>query len=99
MASSTKNNQNDKQDVSIRETESTPRLVDVSVHETENSDTTKGRSDASKNGGFPTIVVNSKITKAIIAAGPKQLEKPSPKDPLQNGRQFLTQASPKLRRY
>ena len=75
----------DEQDVSIRETESTPQLVDVnnfnnSTNE-ENSDTTKDRSDTSKNNDFPTIIVNSEIKKAIIAAGPKQPEGPFPKDP------------------
>ena len=67
----------DEQDISICETEPTPQLVDVSICETENSD----RSDASKNDDFPTIAVHqeskikkSKIKKAIIAAGPKQLE-------------------------
>ena len=47
-----------------------------------NSDTTKDRSDASKNDDFPTIIVNLEIKKAIIAAGPKQPEGPLPKDPL-----------------
>ena len=100
----------DEQDVSIRETESTLQLVDVnsfnnSTNE-ENSDTTKDRSDASKNDDFPTIIVNSEIKKAIIAAGPKQPEGPFPKDPLQSGRLFstnyyhyVTQSGLKLRRY
>ena len=35
--------QADEQDVSIRETASTPQLVDVSIRETENFDTTKDR--------------------------------------------------------
>ena len=48
-----------EQDVSICETESTPQLVDVSIRETENSDTTKDRSNASKNDDFPTFIVNS----------------------------------------
>ena len=47
----------DEQDVNIRETGSTPQLVDVSIRKTENSDTTKDRSDASKNDNFPTIIV------------------------------------------
>ena len=65
------------------ETESTPQLVDVvSIRETENSDTIKDRSVASKNDDFPSIIVNSEIKKAIIAAGPKQPEGPFPKDPL-----------------
>ena len=68
--------------------ESTPQLVDVSIRETENSDTTKDRSDASKNDNFPTIIVNSEIKKAIITAGPKQPEGPFPKDRLQGCRSF-----------
>ena len=84
----------DEQDVNIRETESTPQLVDVnnfnnSTNEV-NSDTTKDRLDASKNDDFPTIIVNSEIKKAIIAAGPKQPEGLFPKDPLQSGRLFST---------
>ena len=54
--------------------------------ETENSDTTKDRSDASKNKDFPTIIVNSEIQKEIIAPGPKQPGGPFPKDPFQSGR-------------
>ena len=88
MANSTRNIY--EQDVSIRETEFTPELVDVSIRETENFDTTTDRSDASKNGDFPTIVVNSEIKKVIIAAGAKQPEEPFPKDPLQSGRSFST---------
>ena len=75
----------DEQDVSIRETESTPQLVDVSNgetestsqladvsnHETESSESTKNRSDVSKNADFSSIIVNSEIKKAIIAPGPK----------------------------
>ena len=80
----------DEQDVSIRETESTFQLVDVIIRETENSDTTEDRSDASKNDNFPNIVVNSEIKQAIIAAGPKQPEGPVLKDPLQSSRLFLT---------
>ena len=53
---------------------------DGSIPEIENSDTIKERSDASKNDDFPTIIVNSEIKKAIIAAGPKQPEGPFPKD-------------------
>ena len=49
---------------------------DISIRETENCDTTKNRSDASKNDDFPTIIVNSEIKKAIIAAGFKQPEGP-----------------------
>ena len=84
----------DEQDVSIRGTESTPQLVDDnsfnnSTNE-ENSDTTKDRSDARKNDNFPTIIVNSEIKKAIIAADPKQPEGPFPKDPLQSGLLFST---------
>ena len=80
----------DEQDVS--ETESTNQLVEVnsfnnSTNE-ETSDTTKDRSDASKNDDFPTIIVNSEIKKAIIAAGLKQPKGPFPKDPLQSGRLF-----------
>ena len=99
-------NRADEHDVSIRETESTPQLVDVSIRETENSDATKDRSDASKNDDFPTIIVNSEIKKSIIAAGPKQPEGTFPKDPLQSGRSFstnyynsVTQSSLKLQRY
>ena len=78
----------DEQYVSNRETKSTPELVDVnsfnnSTNE-ENSNTTKDRSDASKNDNFPTIIVNSEIKKAIIAAGRKQ------PDPLQSGCLFST---------
>ena len=51
----------DEQDISIRKIESTSQLVDVSIGETENSDTTKDRSDASKDDNFPTIIVNSEI--------------------------------------
>ena len=71
-----------------------------------NCDTTKDRSDASKNDDFSTIIVNSEIKKAIIAAGPKQPEGPFPKDPLQSGRLFSTnyyhyrtQSGLKLQRY
>ena len=58
----------DEQDVSIRETESTDQLVDInsfniSTNE-ENSNTTKDRSDASKDDDFPTIMANSEIKKA-----------------------------------
>ena len=79
----------------ICETESTPQLVDVDSFNNstnkENSDTTKDRSDASKNDDdFSTIVVNSEIKKAIIAASPKHPEAPFPKDPLQSGRLFST---------
>ena len=80
----------DEQDVSIRETESTPQLVDVSTRETEISDTTEDRSVASKNDDFSKIIVNSEIKKAIIAAGPKHSEGPFPKDPLQSGGSFST---------
>ena len=59
----------DEQNVSIRETESISQLVNVSIRETKNSDTTKHRSDASKSDDFPIIIVNSEIKKAIIAAG------------------------------
>ena len=97
----------DEQDVSIRETESAPPPVDVDSFNNntneENSDTTKDRSDASKNDDFPTIIVNSEINKAIIAAGPKQPEGPFPKDLLQsspifstNYYHYVTQSSLKL---
>ena len=96
----------DEQGVSICETESTPQLVDVSIRETETSDTTKDRSDASKNDDFPNIIVDSEIKKAIITAGPKQPEEPFFKDPLQSGRpfstnyyHFVTQSGLKLQRY
>ena len=50
----------DEQDVSICETESTSQLVDVNSFNNssneENSDTTKDRSDASKNDNFPTLL-------------------------------------------
>ena len=100
----------DEQEVSIRETESTPQLVDVdrfnkSINE-ENFNTTTDRSDASKNDDFPAIIVNSEIKKAIIAAGPKQPERSFPKDSLQSGRLFstnyyhyVTQSGLKLQRY
>ena len=81
----------DEQDVSNRETESTPQLVDVvSIRGTDHSDTTKDRSDASKNVNFSNVIVNSEITKAIIAAGPKQPKGPFPEVPLQSGRSFST---------
>ena len=96
----------DEQDVSIPETESTSHFVDVRIRETENSDTTTDRSDASKNDDLPIFIVNSEIKKAIIATGPKQSEGPFPKDPLQNSRSistnyhhFVTQLGLKLRRY
>ena len=110
MANSTRTSKADEQDVSIRETESTPQLVDVnsfnnSTNE-ENSDTTKDRLDASRNDDFLTIIVNSEIKKAIIAPGPKQPEGPFPKYPFQSGRLFstnyyhyVTQSGLKLRRY
>ena len=67
---------------------------------------TKDRSDASKNDDFPTIIVNSEIKKAIIAAGPKQPEGPFPEEWLQSGRLFstnyyhyVTQSRSKLQRY
>ena len=79
---------------------------DISIRETENCDTTKDRSDGSKNDDFPTIIVNSEIKKAIIAAGLKQLEGPFPKNPLQsrclfstNYYYFVTQSGLRLRRY
>ena len=106
MANWTKASKVDEQDVIIRETESTPQLVDVSIRDTVNSDTIKDRLDTSKNDDFPTIIVNSEIRKALIAAGPKQSEGPFPKDPLQSGRSFLTnyyhsetQSSLKLQKY
>ena len=80
----------DEQDVIIPETESTPQFVDVGIRETENSDTKKNRSDASKNDDFPTIIVNSVIKKAITAAGPKQSKRLFSQDPLQNGCSFST---------
>ena len=46
---------------------------DVCIRETENSDTTKDRPDASKNN-FSTIIVNSEIKKAIIAKVPNNLK-------------------------
>ena len=39
---------------------------------------------------FPLFIVNSEIKKAIIAAGPKQLERPFPKNALQSSRLFST---------
>ena len=100
----------DEQDVSIRETESTPQLVDVNSFNNStnegNSDTTKNRSDASKNDDFSTLIVNSEINKENIAAGPKQPKGPFPKDLLQSGRLFSTnyyhyvaQSGLKLQRY
>ena len=95
-----------EQDVSIRVTESTSQLVDVSISGTENSDTTKDRSNASKNKDFFTIIVYSEIKKAIVVSGPKQRERPFPEDPPQSGRSFSTnyyhfvaQSGLKLRRY
>ena len=46
----------DEQDVSSCETESTPELVDVSILGTENSDTIKDKSNASKNDDFPPLL-------------------------------------------
>ena len=96
----------DEQDVSIRETQSTFQLVDVSIRERENSNTTKDRSDARINDDFSTIIVNSEIQKTIIPAGLKQSEGSFPKDPLQNGRSFstnyyyfVTQSGLKLQKY
>ena len=63
---------------------------DVSIRETESSDTTKDKSNANKNDDFFTIIVNSEIKKAIIAAGPKQPEESFLKDPLQSGCSFST---------
>ena len=63
---------------------------DLSIRETENSDTTKDKSDASKNDDFPTIIVKSEIKKATIAACPKQPKEPVSKDPLQSGPSFST---------
>ena len=62
----------------------------VSIRETENSHTTKDKSDASKNDDFPTIIVNSEIKKAITAADPKQPERPFPKDLLRSDHSFST---------
>ena len=82
-----------EQDISIHETKST-QLVDVNSFNNsnngENSDTTKDRSDASKNDDFSIIIVNSEIKKAIIAASPKQPEGPFPKDLLQSSHLFST---------
>ena len=55
----------DEQDVSIPEIEFTPQFVDVnssnnSTNE-KNFDTTKDRSDISKNDDFPTVIVNSEL--------------------------------------
>ena len=79
---------------------------DVSFRETENYNTTKDRSDASKNDDFPVIIVNLEIKKAIIAAGPKQPKGTFPKDPLQsdssfliNYHHFVTQSGLELPRY
>ena len=72
----------DEQDGSIRETECTSQLVDVSIRETKNSDATKDRLYANKNDDFPTIIVTSEIKKKIIAAGPRQPQGPFPKNPL-----------------
>ena len=92
------------------ETEYILQLVDVnsfnnSTNE-ENSDTTKDRSNASKNDDFSIIIVNSEIKKAIIPTGPKQPEGPFSKDRLQSSRLFLTnyyhyvtQSGLKLQRY
>ena len=82
----------DEQDVSIREIESTPQLVHVNNFNNSTKeeifDTTKDRSDASKNDDFPTIIANSEIKKAIIAASPKQSEGPFSKEPLQTDGYF-----------
>ena len=84
----------DEQEFSIREKESTIQFVEVnsfnnSTNE-EKFDTTKDRSNASKNNNFSTIIVNSEIKKAIIAAGPKQPKGHFPKGWLQRGRLFST---------
>ena len=96
----------DEQDGSIRETEFTRQLVDVNIHETENSDTKKDRSDSSKHDNFPTIIVNSEIKTPITAADPEQPEGLFPKGSLLSGRSFsvnyyhfVTQSGLKLRRY
>ena len=70
----------DDQNVGNSETESTPQLVDVSHHATENSKSTKNRSSASENANFRTIAVNL-VKKAIIAAGFIQPEGLFPEDP------------------
>ena len=72
MATRPETSKADEQDVSIRETESTTQLVDLNSF---NNSTNKDRSDTSKNDDFPTIIVNSEIKKAIIAADPKQPER------------------------
>ena len=63
---------------------------DVSIRKTENSDTTKDRSDASKNDNFLNIIISSEIKKTIIVVGPKQSKGPFHKDPLQRGCSFST---------
>ena len=68
----------DEQDVSIRETDSTPQLVVVnsfnnSANE-KNSDTTKDRSDTSKNDDFHTIIINSEIKKQLLQQVPNKLK-------------------------
>ena len=65
----------DDQNVDNSWTESTPQFVDVSIHVTENSESTKNRSNASENADFRTIIVNL-VKKAIIAAGFIQPEGP-----------------------
>ena len=79
---------------------------DVSIRETKNSDTSKDISDASKNDYFLNIIVNSKIKKASMEAGPKQPKRHFPKVPLQSDRSFstnyyhfVTQSGLKLGRY
>ena len=74
-------NEGNKQDVSIRETESAPLLVGVNGQNyntsEENSDTNiNGRSAASKNDDFSAVATNSEIKKAITAADPKQPKRP-----------------------
>ena len=49
----------DDQNVGNSETDSTPQLVDISNHATENSESTKNRSNASENADFCTIIVKS----------------------------------------
>ena len=86
-------NEENMQDGSIRKTESTPSLVDVNSF---NNNIGKkipiliGRSDATKNDGYPASIENSEIKKAIIAACPKQPKGLFPRDPLPNGRSFST---------
>ena len=104
-------NENDKQDINVCESESTSLVVEVNSFNNNSSEENfltkiNDRSNASNNNDFPDIIANSEIKKAIIAARPKQSKRLFPKDPLQHGCWFSTnydycvaQRGLKLQRY